>query len=94
MKPLRLPQTQLTPPLDFAKAAANFKQLLLGEKKQCLRCGSIEGVESESARTAYNYDAAAGEEDPNKPILLCRPCAAEHHAAWDEQWNEYFRGRI
>jgi len=28
--------------------------------------------------------------DPNAPFPLCRDCAAEHHAQWDERWNEYY----
>jgi hypothetical protein len=28
-------------------------------------------------------------EDPNRSVMLCRECAAEHHAYWDERWSEY-----
>ena len=28
--------------------------------------------------------------DPNTPVALCRDCAADHHAHWDEMWNTYY----
>ena len=32
--------------------------------------------------------------DPNADIPLCRECAAEHHAGWDERWAEYYGGLL
>ena len=72
----------------------------------CECCGSTEGVQLESARTAYARDRTSRYErlmfddplnddppDPNAPFPLCRECAAEHHANWDERWAEY-RGSL
>lgn len=57
---------------------------------KCAHCGSIDGVELESSRTAYPFEGQIGSEaDPNKPVLLCRPCAVEHHKRWDEMWDEW-----
>jgi hypothetical protein len=70
----------------------------------CTRCGTTNGVELEDSRTAYSqpdldiFDRLMldGEPppDPNAPVLLCRPCAKEHHEYWDEMWDEYNRGRV
>jgi hypothetical protein len=57
----------------------------------CDRCGSTEGVEMESSRTAYNippktyWDHLLEQEpeDPNTPVPLCREF-------WDAQWSEYY----
>ncbi len=69
-----------------------------------------EGVEFESSRTMYHHapceheDCLANPElrqacfeaadDPNKPLALCRPCAAEYHENWDHQWAEYNAGLL
>jgi len=70
----------------------------------CEGCGKSEGVELEDSRTMYappvlNYwDRVLldGEEppDPNAPIPLCRDCAVEHHANWDERWADYYSGLL
>lgn len=53
----------------------------------CLRCDAVDGVAMESARTCYPYSGpTGGPDDPNKPVPLCRGCAEEHHAHWDEMW--------
>lgn len=36
----------------------------------------------------------ATKSDPNAPLALCRPCAEEHHANWDERWAEYQAGLL
>lgn len=61
--------------------------VLFGMGCLCDRCGTAEGVAFEESRTAYEPT----EEDPcpNAPVPLCRDCAAEHHAYWDEMWREY-----
>lgn len=28
--------------------------------------------------------------NPNRDLMLCRDCAADHHANWDETWKEYY----
>jgi hypothetical protein len=33
------------------------------------------------------YDEVA-----NQSLSLCRSCAADHHANWDDQWAEYYAG--
>lgn len=73
----------------------------------CENCGSTLGVEHEGSRTAYARERLScwqrlkldgeglGEQpDPNRDPWLCRDCAAEHHAYWDEQWDEYHRGLL
>jgi hypothetical protein len=32
--------------------------------------------------------------DPNADLFLCRDCAADHHANWDEVWREYYAGLL
>lgn len=32
--------------------------------------------------------------DPNAPFPLCRDCAADHHANWDERWQEFNSSRF
>jgi len=55
--------------------------------QQCESCGSAVGVQSESGRSAYHFEGVRGSlEDPNRNRWLCRECAAEWHAHWDEMW--------
>jgi hypothetical protein len=63
-----------------------------GKGEMCARCGSREGVEMESARTAY--EPTEKDPDPNADIPYCRSCAEEHHEHWDEMWAEYYAGRL
>ena len=59
----------------------------------CSYCGSKEGVQMEDSRTTYHYEGEiGGPDDPNKPLPLCRYCAKEHHAHWDDMWSEVNRG--
>lgn len=59
---------------------------------ECLRCGSAEGVETESSRTMY--EPTERDPNPNAPIPLCRGCAKDHHEYWDDMWNEYRAGLL
>jgi hypothetical protein len=60
----------------------------------CVCCLSTEGVALEPSRTAYHFEGERGSpDDPNRPVPLCRPCAEEYHAYWDERWAEYYAGR-
>lgn len=34
------------------------------------------------------------DEVANAPLSLCRGCAADHHAEWDERWSEYYSGLL
>ena len=77
--------------LDFPRLLV-FKLLelwMLGfqfeDGTRCECCGLFEGVETESSRTMYSWDGQG--EDPNRPLRLCRSCAAEHHEHWDEMWE-------
>lgn len=62
------------------------------ERLKCAHpnCTATEGVQMESARTAYHWDGKG--ENPNADIPLCREHAAEHHAYWDEMWAGYYSG--
>lgn len=78
---------------DFIRSRKG--KIAIEEGRGCARCGATEGVELEDSRTQYHYEGEPGsEEDPNKPIPLCRLCAIEHHEYWDEMWREYYGGRI
>jgi hypothetical protein len=60
----------------------------------CIRCDSTDGVQMEDSRTMYHFEGELDSpEDPNKPIPLCRPCAADHHAYWNERWDDYRSGQ-
>lgn len=69
---------------------------------KCEYCGATEGVQLEDSRTAYDttpfdrFDRInkLDEPDPNAPVLLCRDCAADHHAYWDEMWKDYYASRL
>jgi len=88
--------------VEFAKLSPGkntYRRKYPPTKEACERCGSTEGVELEDSRTAYvepdyslwiavMYDDKPP--DPNAPSPLCRECAREHHAYWDEQWAEYY----
>lgn len=65
----------------------------------CMECGSSEDIRLEDSRTNYEPKPVTlwhhiREElppDPNAPVALCRDCAADHHAYWDERWDEWYR---
>ena len=67
----------------------------------CERCEAVEGVELEGSRTRYEapritrYQRLSGNfpRDPNVPVALCRACAHDHHAYWDEMWEDYYRSQ-
>jgi hypothetical protein len=61
-------------------------------QKVCECCGRTDGVESEPSRTAYHWDRKG--EDPNRDVLLCRVCAVDHHAHWDDMWANYYGGLL
>ena len=62
---------------------------------KCLCCSSTSGVELESSRTQYHFTGLiGGPEDPNRPVLLCRPCAQKHHQQWDSMWADYRAGLL
>ena len=61
----------------------------------CEVCERKDGVQLESSRTAYHWEGALDDpNNPNAPILLCRDCARDHHAYWDDMWDEYRRGLL
>lgn len=73
-------------------------------------CETTEGVQEEACRTAYDAsctheDCAAHPElkkacfeatdrKRNRTAWLCRACAKEYHAYWDEMWSTYYSGLI
>lgn len=62
---------------------------------RCERCATIFGLELESSRTLYNFDGDwFSPKNPNRPQLLCRCCAEEHHDYWDGMWADYNSGRL
>ncbi len=61
----------------------------------CLHCEATKGARRESAQTAYHYEGVVGsDDDPNRPVSLCRKCAREHHAHWNDMWADYYGGRL
>lgn len=58
----------------------------------CEHCECREGVRAESARTLYEWNGWGI--NPNRDVYLCRQCAEEHHAYWDDMWAEYYSGRL
>lgn len=64
----------------------------------CEHCGCPYGVFLEDSRTMYErrqptrYEVIAGIQipNPNAPLGLCRECADEHHAFWDDMWRDYY----
>jgi hypothetical protein len=84
----------------FGECASSFSKDLLellydvwllgvkiGEGTACEACGNIGDVQPEDSRTMYEWNGDG--DNPNSPIRLCRDCAADHHANWDETWREY-----
>lgn len=64
-------------------------------KLECLGCSTTNGVEMENSRTQYHWEGDWDDpENPNRPIPLCRLCAAEHHLHWDYMWAEYRVGLL
>lgn len=55
----------------------------------CEHCASTEGVQLECSRTAYYWDGTGP--DPNRHVALCRDCASDHHAYWDDMWSNVER---
>lgn len=71
---------------------AQFSCPLGPTTEACIRCGTHEGVQMEPSRTAYSWDGRG--KDPNENVPFCRDCAEEHHAYWDEMWNDYYSSRL
>jgi len=69
----------------FQKISAQCKTPIGSTDKPCCHCGSTVEVLLESSRTAYCWDGKG--KDPNAPMPLCRECAKEHHAYWDDMWS-------
>ena len=59
---------------------------LLPAIRRCWLCRWPYGVRYEDSRTMYYWNG--GGEDPNRPVKLCRQCAACHHEHWDAMWLE------
>lgn len=68
--------------LDTATSVANM--LAPFRIAACSRCETVIGVRMESSRRV----------DDRLDIPLCGWCAEEHHAHWDEMWDDYNQGRI
>lgn len=81
--------------LDPAEIGRLKREIAIIEGRGCARCGNTIGVLLEDSRTMYLFDGELGSsDDPNKPIPFCRPCASDHHAYWDDVWNDYHRGLL
>lgn len=61
---------------------------------RCERCEDTKGVAMESSRTCYALDDGRSDRVANRDRSLCRDCAEEHHADWDERWQEYYGGLL
>jgi hypothetical protein len=77
--------------MDFDEIDRQFKKLARLVLLECAFCQSTTEVRMESARTSYPFDGKLGScDDPNRDVPLCRLCAKDHHAYWDDMWNEYY----
>lgn len=86
-------------PLDLLGAHKRFReQLFATNKPKCEMCTyfgherSASDIKLEASRTAYPWDGKG--EDPNRSTWLCRECASEHHAHWDDMWRQANDGRL
>ena len=94
-----LPTDGLKEDFDFA---GDPPPVVTHPEGSCSHCGSTEGVELESSRTAYSTSPTdrfdrirkLDEPDPNAPIFLCRSCAEEHHSYWNDMWAQYNSDRF
>lgn len=81
--------------LESSRTAYQFEELCM--HTDCLPNAS-DTPEQGTARTELRRlclaDRLTSQPDPNAPIPLCRPCAAEHHAEWDERWADYYAGLL
>ncbi len=76
---------------DFRIAARCWLRGLL----RCLCCGGTDdGVALEDSRTMYVLADGTDDAARNAPIALCRGCAADHHAYWDDMWATYRGGLL
>lgn len=74
----RLLIPEVSKPFDVEGARRKFLALLNPDRKACVICAATDGVALEPSRTAYVPKGPG--DDCNAPVLLCRPCAKEHHA--------------
>ena len=58
--------------------------------KPCARCGTLEGVRSRPAATAYHWDGEG--ENPNAPVPLCVCCVEEYYEYYQDLWDTYHGG--
>lgn len=77
---------------QLAQAAQWHIRLPNGEmpKRICERpgCGSTR-VNFVDSRTAYVSCDDFSDDERNADWILCAECEEEHHARWDEMWDEY-----
>lgn len=69
--------------------------LNLGKKSDlpCEKCGKTNDITWVGSMTMYPFDGEDGsEDDPNKPISLCKACEEDHVDYWKERWDEYYSG--
>ena len=55
--------------------------------RPCEHCDSTQDVQEESGRSAHFEGVRGSADDPNRRRWLCRPCAEDWHAYWDEMWS-------
>lgn len=60
--------------------------------EHCFYSDEDDDVRVIPAQTAYHW--VPGEENPNRPLLLCAVCAADYMSYWKERWDEYYAGLI
>ena len=58
-------------------------------------CGVFSGLSLEDSRTNYSWQGKLNDaKNPNRDRLLCEKCTELHHEFWDEQWRDYYAGRL
>lgn len=76
---------------DLSCFVSNWPKL-----EECEVCDAMDGdIRLEDSRTQYVWKGDFDDpENPNRPLMLCRECAREHHEYWDERWSDYYGGLL
>jgi hypothetical protein len=63
---------------------------IIDEEGQC-----VYTVQQRLREVGRPFEGESGsDEDPNRPVPLCREHAKEHHDHWDAMWDDHYRGLL